>query len=72
MLSQNEYRPASPYWRDQLSIPGYVVAAKTGTANKPAKRGSTAILPGDVWTIGYSPTITTVVWAGNVDGSPMK
>jgi len=72
ILSNNDYRPQSPFWREQLSIKGKTVAAKTGTANKPATRGRSTILPGDVWTIGYSPTITTVVWAGNVDGSPMK
>lgn len=27
------------------------------------------ILPRDTWTVGYSPNITAVVWAGNVDGS---
>jgi len=26
------------------------------------------ILPRDLWTIGYTPDITTVVWAGNVNG----
>lgn len=72
ILSKNDYRPNSPTWRNNLTINGKTVAAKTGTANKPAKKESEKILPGDTWTIGYSPDITTVVWAGNVDGSALK
>lgn len=30
------------------------------------------IAPRDTWTAGYSPNITTIVWAGNVDGSALK
>ena len=30
------------------------------------------ILPRDLWTAGYTPQITTVVWAGNVDGTETK
>ena len=71
ILSNNDYRPASPYWRNMLTISGKTVAAKTGTANKPAK-GNNRILPGDTWTVGYSPNFTTVVWAGNVDGTALK
>lgn len=72
ILSDNENRPESTTWRNNLTIKWRTVAAKTGTANKPAKKWSDVILPGDVWTIGYSPNITTVVWAGNVDWSAMK
>ncbi len=72
ILSENENRPNSPFWREQLSIPGKIVAAKTGTANKPAKNANSKILPGDTWTVWWSPNITTVVWAGNVDGSALK
>lgn len=70
ILSDNNARPESTYWRNALTIPGHLVAAKTGTANKPGTSHKT-ILPGDLWTIGYTPQITTIVWAGNVDGSAM-
>lgn len=72
ILSDNENRPNNAFWREQLSIPGKTVAAKTGTANKPAKNENAKILPGDTWTVWWSPNITTVVWAGNVDGSALK
>ena len=34
--------------------------------------GEKKILPRDLWTAGYTPQYTTVVWAGNVDGSETK
>jgi membrane carboxypeptidase/penicillin-binding protein len=37
-----------------------------------SKNGVKKILPRDLWTAGYTPQITTVVWAGNVDGSATK
>lgn len=72
IISDNTSRPESSYWRNALTINKHTVAAKTGTANKPPKKGSTSILPGDLWTAGYTPQITTVVWAWNVDGSAMS
>ena len=45
-----------------LLIPGKDVAVKTGTTNNNK----------DAWTIGYSPTITVGVWAGNNENTPMK
>jgi len=45
-----------------LYIPGYDVAVKTGTTNNNK----------DAWTIGYTPTISVGVWAGNNDNRPMK
>jgi membrane carboxypeptidase/penicillin-binding protein len=30
------------------------------------------VLPRDLWTAGYTPQITTVVWAGNVNGKETK
>lgn len=44
-----------------LTISGHTVAAKTGTTNSYK----------DAWTIGYTPSIVTGVWAGNNDGTPM-
>ncbi len=72
VLSDTSAKPESSYWRNALSVGNRLVAAKTGTANKPPKKGSTAILPGDLWTAGYTPQITTVVWAGNVNGAAMS
>lgn len=48
--------------RNNLTIPGYKVAVKTGTTND--KR--------DNWTIGYNSDVLTVVWVGNNDYSPMN
>lgn len=74
ILSDNNSRPQSKwdFWRQTLTIKWHTVAAKTWTANKPAKKWSNIILPWDTWTIGYSPNITTVVWAWNVDGTALK
>lgn len=73
ILSNNDARPDSTFWRNALTIPGHTVAAKTGTSNKDvSKGGEKKILPRDLWTIGYTPQITTVVWAGNVDGKETK
>ena len=62
-------------WRNAITLNGNrPVAAKTGTSNKDVteKNGNKKILPRDLWTAGYSPQITTVVWAGNVDGKETK
>ena len=42
-------------------VRGLELAAKTGTTNSNV----------DGWLAGYSPTITTVVWFGNDDNTPM-
>ncbi|HIP20896.1 MAG TPA: PBP1A family penicillin-binding protein [Sulfurimonas sp.] len=42
-------------------VKGIELAAKTGTTNRNI----------DGWLAGYSPTITTVVWFGNDDNTPM-
>ena len=73
ILSNNDARPESTFWRNALTIAGRTVAAKTGTSNKDvSKWGNKKILPRDLWTIGFTPQITTVVWAGNVDGKETK
>jgi len=61
MLSNNQaripsYRPDNPF-----NIPGFDVAAKTGTTNEYR----------DTWTVGYTPSIAVGVWAGNNDNTPM-
>lgn len=45
-----------------LTLPDRPVAVKTGTTNDFR----------DAWTIGYTPSLVTGVWAGNNDNSPMK
>lgn len=45
-----------------LTLPGRPVCAKTGTTNN----------NNDAWTIGYTPSFVTGVWAGNSDGTDMK
>lgn len=60
----------SVYLGPRLNVPGRTTAAKTGTSNKeitPVK-----ILPSNLWTIGYTPSVVAGVWAGNSDGSPTK
>jgi penicillin-binding protein 1A len=42
-------------------VRGLELAAKTGTTNKNV----------DAWLAGYSPTITTIVWFGNDNNTPM-
>ncbi|MCX6746024.1 MAG: PBP1A family penicillin-binding protein [Candidatus Parcubacteria bacterium] len=45
-----------------LTLPNRPVGAKTGTTNN----------NNDGWTIGFTPSIVTGVWAGNSDGTDMK
>ena len=56
---------------DRLFIRNKINAVKTGTSTKDAPEGAMAE-PGDGWAIGYTPTITTGVWAGNTDGKGMN
>ncbi|MDP2104288.1 MAG: transglycosylase domain-containing protein [Candidatus Gracilibacteria bacterium] len=73
ILSDAKSRPGD-FWNNVLTLKDRPVAAKTGTSNKDVtKEGKKKqILPRDLWTAGYTPQITTVVWAGNVDGSETK
>jgi penicillin-binding protein 1A len=72
ILSDSTARP-SAFWNNVLTLKDRPVAAKTGTSNKDVSEGGAKkILPRDLWTAGYTPQITTVVWAGNVDGSETK
>ena len=69
ILSDTDARPEG-FWRNALAINGRIVAAKTGTSNK--EISPEKILPRDLWTAWYTPQLTTVVWAGNVDGKETK
>lgn len=64
ILSDTKARPAG--WNTYLTLKGRPVAVKTGTSNKEITK--TKILPRDLWTVGYTPQITTAVWAGNLNG----
>lgn len=72
ILSDASARP-SAFWNNVLTLKDRPVAAKTGTSNKDVStKGVKKILPRDLWTAGYTPQYTTVVWAGNVDGTETK
>lgn len=62
ILSDNQARIPTFGANSPLVVPGYDVAAKTGTTN--ANK--------DAWTMGYSPTLAVGVWVGNNDNKPMK
>ncbi len=57
-----------PYYSDQLTIPGYIHAAKTGTTNFTAEEMANYNIPSDGvpdnWVVGYSPYYTMSVWVG--------
>jgi membrane peptidoglycan carboxypeptidase len=61
ILSDNRARSYVFGSRSPLFISGYNVAAKTGTTNDNK----------DAWTVGYTPSVATAVWAGNNDGTKM-
>jgi len=46
-------------WYNNYTLKDRPAAAKTGTSEGPK----------DLWTVGYTPSIATVVWVGNNDGS---
>ncbi len=74
VLSDPAARPEG-FWRDQLSIPGYATAGKTGTSNKCLERGENGVCklqkPDNAWAMGFTPAIVAGVWAGNADSSAM-
>ena len=66
ILSDTETRPS--FWNTYLSLPWRKMAAKTGTSTKQYKKnGRKIIAPRNLWTIGYTPQITTVVWSWNTN-----
>ncbi|MFK7779617.1 MAG: transglycosylase domain-containing protein [Candidatus Gracilibacteria bacterium] len=73
ILSNANDRPRN--WNYFLTIPERQIAAKTGTSSKQYKKNvedeEDIIAPKDLWTIGYTPQITTVVWAGNTSGEEL-
>lgn len=72
ILSDESVRPAG-YWRDQLTVPGFKTAAKTGTSNKCLERDEetnvcTDSKPDNTWTIGYTSNLVAGAWSGNASG----
>lgn len=59
ILSENGIKLGS-----NLIIDGHTTANKTGTSTDKNKQEG-AVRPRDLWTIGYTPSLVTVVWAGN-------
>lgn len=57
-----------PYYSRELTIPGYIHAAKTGTTNYTAEQMAKYNIPSggvpDNWVVGYSPYYTMGVWVG--------
>ncbi|MBX4189814.1 penicillin-binding protein [Candidatus Parcubacteria bacterium] len=61
VLSDNSARAGVFGYNSSLYIPGREVAAKTGTTQENR----------DAWVAGYTPSLSTVVWTGNNDNTPM-
>lgn len=62
VLSDNDARIYVFGQGNALTLPGRPVAAKTGTTND----------YNDAWTMGYTPSLVSGVWVGNMDGKEMK
>jgi membrane peptidoglycan carboxypeptidase len=62
VLSDNNARAPIFGAHSPLYVPGYQVAAKTGTTQNFV----------DGWTMGYTPFVAIGVWTGNNDNSPTK
>lgn len=61
VLSDNEARKMVFGFTNNLTIGGRRVAVKTGTTSEYH----------DAWTVGYTPQISTAVWAGNTNNDAM-
>jgi membrane peptidoglycan carboxypeptidase len=48
---------------ENMTVPGHVNAAKTGTSNR--KEAGNKYYPHDLWCIGYTPSLVAGVWTGN-------
>ncbi len=62
ILSDNNARTPAFGTYNQLNIPGYTVAVKTGTTDNKK----------DNWTFGFTPSYAVGVWVGNNDGQVMN
>lgn len=68
ILSNIEARPPIS-WRNNITIPNFNIAVKTGTSST---RINGVLYPIDNWIVGYTPKNTFLIWAGNTDGSILK
>jgi membrane peptidoglycan carboxypeptidase len=76
ILSDTSARPDA-FWQQALNIPGYEVAAKTGTSNKCLDRNEKTNVcndrrPESLWTMGYSPDLVAGVWVGNATSDALS
>ncbi len=65
ILTDNNARQPSFGLNNNLVVPGYEVAAKTGTS------GTDRFDVRDGWTIGYTSNLAAGVWVGNTDSRPV-
>lgn len=74
ILSNEKDRPSS--WNYFLTIPDRKIAVKTWTSSKQYKKNELdtkeTIAPMNLWTVWYTPQITTVVWAWNTSWEELK
>lgn len=70
ILSSNSIRP-TPAWNAALTVPGIQTAVKTGTSDRcvgiDPNTNKCILLPGDLWTLGYTPEFVLGIWVGNAD-----
>ncbi len=71
VLSDNAARAFIFGMNSALQLGNRPVAAKSGTTNTGTADGM-ANRPKDTWTAGYTPSLATVVWAGNTNGSALN
>ena len=70
ILSDSSTRPEG--WNSFLTLPGRPVASKTGTSTKQYNIWwEKIIFPRNLWTVSYTPQITSVAWAWNTDGTQL-
>ena len=62
LIMSDQNRPAFRGLEKVFTIPGWNLAAKTGTTDSNI----------DTWMVGGSPYYTTVVWAGRTDNQPLN
>ena len=71
ILSDSTTRPE--FWNNYLTIPWRSLATKTWTSTKQYMRNNEKIIfPSNLWTIWYTPQITTVAWAWNTDWTELN
>ncbi len=62
ILYDNQARAPLYGLNNQIQVPGWEIAAKTGTTNNAR----------DAWIFAYTPSYVTGIWAGNNDNTPME